>query len=130
MKRRLAAILVADVVGFSTMMGADEARALAAIRLLREEVFEPDVERWNGVVVKRLGDGWIVEFPSVIDAVSCALAVQIRMQKIQDLDLRIGIHIGDILLGRYITFFPCFFIPQFSFFIILHLSIQTIIITI
>ncbi len=68
MERRRAAILAADVVGYSTMMGTGEARALASIRLLREELFEPEVAHWRGVVVKRLGDGWLVEFPSVIDA--------------------------------------------------------------
>ncbi len=97
MERRLAAILVADVVGYSTMMGTDEARALASIRLLREELFEPEVARWRGVVVKRLGDGWLVEFPSVVDAVRCAVAVQNRMAEVQDVELRIGVHIGDIV---------------------------------
>jgi len=97
MERRLAAILAADVVGYSTMMGTDEARALASIKLLREELFEPEVARWRGVVVKRLGDGWLVEFPSVNDAVGCAVAVQNRMAEVQDVELRIGVHIGDIV---------------------------------
>ena len=97
MERRLAAILAADVVGYSTMMGADEARALASIRLLREVLFEPEVARWRGVVVKRLGDGWLVEFPSVIDAVGCAVAVQNRIAEVQEVELRIGVHIGDIV---------------------------------
>ncbi len=97
MERRLAAILAADVVGYSTMMGTDEARALGAIRLLREELFEPEVARWRGVVVKRLGDGWLVEFPSVVDAVGCAVAVQGRMAEVQGVELRIGVHIGDIV---------------------------------
>jgi class 3 adenylate cyclase/TolB-like protein/tetratricopeptide (TPR) repeat protein len=96
-ERRLAAILAADVVGYSTMMGADEARALASIRLLREVLFEPEVARWRGVVVKRLGDGWLVEFPSVIDAVGCAVAVQNRIAEVQEVELRIGVHIGDIV---------------------------------
>lgn len=97
MERRLAAILAADIVGYSTMMGADEARALAAIRLLRDKLFEPEVERWRGVVVKRLGDGWLVEFASITDAVDCAVAVQNRMAEVQEVELRIGIHIGDIV---------------------------------
>ena len=97
MERRLAAILAADVVGYSTIMGTDEARALASIRLLREELFEPEVASWRGVVVKRLGDGWLVEFPSVVDAVSCAVAVQNRMAEVQEVALRIGVHIGDIV---------------------------------
>ena len=97
MERRLAAILAADVVGYSALMGADEARALAVIRLLREDLFEPEVARWHGAVVKRLGDGWLVEFPSAVDAVRCALAVQDRMAEVDDVELRIGVHIGDIV---------------------------------
>ena len=97
MERRLAAILAADVVGYSALMGADEARALAAIKLLREDLFEPEVARWRGVVAKRLGDGWLVEFPSVIDAVGCAVAVQGRMAEVEGVELRIGVHIGDIV---------------------------------
>ncbi len=96
MERRLAAILAADVVGYSAMMGADEAAALAAIRGLRDELFEPEVARWRGVVVKRLGDGWLVEFASVVDAVGCAVAAQERMAG-EDVALRIGVHIGDIV---------------------------------
>jgi class 3 adenylate cyclase len=93
----LVAILAADVVGYSALMGADEARALAALKLLREELFEPQVARWRGAVVKRLGDGWLVEFPSVVDAVGCAVAVQGRMAEVPGVALRIGIHIGDIV---------------------------------
>jgi TolB-like protein len=93
----LAAILAADVVGYSALMGADEAQALAAIRLLREVLFEPEVARWRGVVVKRLGDGWLVEFASVVDAVGCAVEVQGRMAEVQGVELRIGVHIGDIV---------------------------------
>jgi adenylate cyclase len=93
----LAAILAADVVGYSALMGADEARALAVIRLLREDLFEPEVARWRGAVVKRLGDGWLVEFPSAVDAVECALAVQDRMADVVEVEVRIGVHIGDIV---------------------------------
>jgi len=93
----LAAILAADVVGYSAMMGTDEARALASIRLLREVLFEPEVVRWRGTVVKRLGDGWLVEFPSVVDAVECAVAVQCRIAEVEDVEVRIGVHIGDIV---------------------------------
>jgi adenylate cyclase len=78
-------------------MGADEARALAVIRLLREDLFEPEVARWRGAVVKRLGDGWLVEFPSAVDAVECALAVQDRMADVVEVEVRIGVHIGDIV---------------------------------
>jgi len=84
------------VVGYSRLMGEDEARALAAIKRLRDDVFEPEVFRWRGVVAKRLGDGWLVEFASVVDAVGCAVAVQEVMAS-EIVDLRIGVHIGDIV---------------------------------
>lgn len=97
MKRSLAAILAADVVGYSTMMNKDEASALAALKRLRDELFEPHVECEHGRVVKRLGDGWLVEFASAVDAVNCALAVQRGLNTIDDVHLRIGVHVGDIV---------------------------------
>ncbi|MGI9568550.1 MAG: adenylate/guanylate cyclase domain-containing protein, partial [Desulfobulbia bacterium] len=97
MERRLAAVLAADVVGYSSLMGADEKRALSIIRRLREELFEPIVLNWRGLVVKRLGDGWLVEFPSVVDAVNCAVSVQSQLVEVSDIELRIGVHIGDIV---------------------------------
>ena len=96
MERRLAAILAADVVGYSAMMGENETRALDSIRRLREELFEPEVHRRRGVVVKRMGDGWLVEFASVVDAVECAVAVQEALEA-EAFSLRIGVHIGDIV---------------------------------
>ena len=74
--RKLAAILAADVVGYSRLMGADEAGTLGALKRHREVVFDPAVAAHNGRIVKLIGDGTIVEFGSVIDAVNCALAVQ------------------------------------------------------
>jgi len=74
--RRLAAILAADVVGYSRMMGADEAGTLAALKRHRETVFNPAVAAHHGRVVKLIGDGTLVEFSSVVDAVKCALAIQ------------------------------------------------------
>jgi adenylate cyclase len=74
--RRLAAILSADVVGYSRLMAADEAGTLAALKRHRESIFDPAVAAHNGRVVKLIGDGTIVEFASVVDAVNCALAVQ------------------------------------------------------
>ncbi len=74
--RRLAAILAADVVGYSRMMGADEAGTLAALKRHREAVFDPTVAEHGGRVVKLIGDGTLVEFSSVVDAVNCALAIQ------------------------------------------------------
>lgn len=97
MKRRLSAILAADVVGYSAMMGTDEKHALSVLRLLRDQLFEPEVERWRGTVVKRLGDGWLVEYASVIDAVNCAVAIQKNISDIPDLAIRIGLHLGDVV---------------------------------
>jgi class 3 adenylate cyclase len=74
--RKLAAILVADVVGYSRLMAADEAGTLAALKRYREMVFDPAVATHNGRVVKLIGDGTIVEFGSFVDALNCALSVQ------------------------------------------------------
>ena len=74
--RKLAAILAADVVGYSRLMGADEAGTLAALKRHREAIFDPAVAAHNGRIVKLIGDGTIVEFGSVVDAVNCALLVQ------------------------------------------------------
>jgi adenylate cyclase len=74
--RKLAAILAADVVGYSRLMAADEAGTLAALKRHRGTVFDPAVAAHNGRVVKLIGDGTIVEFASVVDAVNCALSVQ------------------------------------------------------
>ena len=74
--RKLAAILAADVVGYSRLMGADEAGTLAALKRHRETIFDPAVAAHNGRIVKLIGDGIIAEFSSVVDAVNCALSVQ------------------------------------------------------
>ncbi len=102
-KRRLAAILVADVVGYTKMMGADEAGTLAALKRYREEIFNPLLSRHDGRLVKLTGDGTLAEFASVVDAVNCALAIQ-RAPKKQssangaDFQLRIGVNLGDIII--------------------------------
>src|SRR5262245_58584980 len=75
-QRRLAAILAADVVGYSRLMEQDEARTLAAIRDLRREVIDPLLSEHHGRIVKLMGDGALVEFGSVVDAVACAVAIQ------------------------------------------------------
>ena len=75
MERRLAAILAADVVGYSRLMGADEAGTLTVLKALRKELFAPTVAEHHGRIVKLMGDGALVEFPSVVDAVECAVAV-------------------------------------------------------
>ena len=77
--RKLAAILAADVVGFSRLAGADEDRTLARLRALRSDLIDPTISVHNGRVVKRTGDGGIVEFRSVVDAVRCAIKVQNAM---------------------------------------------------
>ncbi len=74
--RKLAAILVADVVGYSQLAGADEERTLARLRALRSDLIDPAVAAHHGRIVKRTGDGSIVEFRSVVDAVRCAIEVQ------------------------------------------------------
>jgi adenylate cyclase len=103
--RRLAAILAADVVGYSRLMEADEAGTLAALKRHRENVFEPAVAKHNGRIVKLIGDGALTEFGSVIDAVNCAVEVQSSVPAEQDektrrsaIVLRIGINLGDVII--------------------------------
>ena len=103
--RELAAILAADVVGYSRLMGAGEAGTLAALKRHREAVFDPAVAAHNGRVVKLIGDGVIAEFGSVVDAVSCALSVQRSSATTPDqsasqptIVLRIGINLGDVII--------------------------------
>ena len=103
--RKLAAILAADVVGYSRLMGADEAGTLAALKRHRETIFDPAVAAHNGRIVKLIGDGTIVEFGSVVDAVNCALLVQRSGAALPDANarqptivLRIGINLGDVII--------------------------------
>ena len=78
-QRKIAAILAADVVGFSRLTGVDEDRTLARLRTLRSDLIDPIISVHHGRVVKRTGDGAIVEFRSVVDAVNCAIEVQRAM---------------------------------------------------
>src|SRR5215813_8532600 len=103
--RKLAAILAADVVGYSRLMGVDEEGTLAALKQHRQAVFDPAVAAHNGRVVKLIGDGTIVEFGSIVDAVHCALAVQRSNGLVPDealhqpqIVLRIGINLGDVII--------------------------------
>ena len=103
--RKLAAILAADVVGYSRLMASDEAGTLAALKRHRQTVFEPAVAAHHGRIVKLIGDGTIVEFASVVDAVNCALSVQRSGDLLQDenlrqpkIVLRIGINLGDVII--------------------------------
>src|SRR5271157_3379740 len=102
--RKLAAILAADVVGFSRLTGADEDRTLARLRALRSDLIEPTIAVYNGRVVKRTGDGALVEFRSVVDAVRCAIEVQNAMVERnagvppeRRIEFRIGVHLGDVV---------------------------------
>lgn len=97
MTRRLAAILAADVVNYSRLMGEDQDGALAALRRLRAEVFAPAVASRRGKIVKSMGDGWLVAFDSAADAVTCAMQVQDRLAGETKIKLRIGVHTGDIV---------------------------------
>src|SRR6476660_2994664 len=97
-ERRFAAILAADVAGYSRLMGADEVGTLAALRTLRREIVNPAITEHNGRIVKTTGDGMLVEFASAVDAVSCAMAVQEKMAGREgQIAFRIGINIGDII---------------------------------
>jgi adenylate cyclase len=103
--RKLAAVLAADVVGYSRLMGADEVGTLAALKRHREVVLDPAIVAHNGRIVKLIGDGTLAEFGSVIDAVNCALAVQRTGASMPDEEapkpaivLRIGINLGDVIV--------------------------------
>jgi adenylate cyclase len=102
--RKLAAILAADVVGFSRLTGADEDRTLARLRTLRSDLIDPTIAVHKGRVVKRTGDGAIVEFRSVVDAVRCAIELQNAMAERNSgvpedrrIEFRIGVHLGDVV---------------------------------
>ena len=102
--RKIAAILAADVVGFSRMASADEDRTLARLRALRADVIDPIIASQNGRVFKRTGDGALVEFRSVVEAVRCAISVQNAMAERnagtpenQRIVFRMGIHLGDVV---------------------------------
>jgi adenylate cyclase len=104
-ERRLAAILAADVVGYSRLMGQDEAGTLARLRTHRRELIDPTIAEHKGRIVKTTGDGLLVEFPSVVEAVACALALQQGMvlrnaatQEDQRIEFRIGINLGDVIV--------------------------------
>jgi len=102
--RMLAAILAADVAGYSKLAAADEERTLARLRALRSDLIDPTIAVHHGRVVKRTGDGSLVEFRSVVDAVRCAVEVQNGMVERnaglpseRRIQFRIGIHLGDVV---------------------------------
>ena len=105
--RRLAAILAADVVGYSRLMGADEEGTLAALKAIRSELGDPKVKEHRGRIVKTTGDGLLIEFASVVDAVRCAVEVQREMAERnadvppdRRIEFRMGINVGDIIKDR------------------------------
>ena len=102
--RKLAAILVADVVGYSRLAGADEDRTLARLRGLRSDLIDPAIAAHRGRIVKRTGDGSIIEFRSVVDAVRCAIELQSGLiernagvPEDRRIEFRVGIHVGDVV---------------------------------
>ena len=102
--RKLAAILVADVVGYSRLAGADEDRTLARLRGLRSDLVDPAIAAHHGRIVKRTGDGSIIEFRSVVDAVRCAIEIQngliernAGVPEDRRIEFRVGIHVGDVV---------------------------------
>src|SRR6478736_1473208 len=102
--RKLAAILAADVAGYSRLAASDEERTLARLRALRSDLIDPTIAVHHGRVVKRTGDGMIIEFRSVVDAVRCAIEVQAGMVERnaglspeRRIEFRIGIHLGDVV---------------------------------
>ncbi len=98
-QRRLAAILAADVVGYSRMVAADEAGALAALRAARAELLDPSIDAHGGRIVKTMGDGVLVEFPSAVEALRCAMEIQTGMvARAGELRLRIGVNVGDVVI--------------------------------
>jgi len=105
MERRLTAILAADVVGYTRLMGADETGTLAALKTTRAEVIDGKIAEHQGRIFKLTGDGILAEFPSVVSAVACAAEVQRGMRKRnidvpQDrrLEFRIGVNLGDVII--------------------------------
>src|SRR5215471_306656 len=101
--RKLAAIMFTDIVGFSRQMGADEARMLRLLEV-HQQVVRQAVSEYRGQVIKTTGDGFLVDFPSVVHAVQCAQQIQARLwtsnthkEQAEQIHIRIGIHLGDIV---------------------------------
>ena len=102
--RKIAAILVADIVGYGRLAGADEDRTLSRLRGLRSDLIDPAIDAHHGRIVKRTGDGILIEFRSVVDAVRCAIEVQNGLVERNSglpperrIEFRIGIHLGDVV---------------------------------
>src|SRR5439155_1936695 len=109
--RRLAAILAADVVGYSRLMGADEEGTLDRLKAHRRQLVDPKITEHHGRIVKTAGDGMLVEFSSVVDAVRCAVELQRGMldregkiAEDQRIRFRVGINLGDIIIDGHDIF--------------------------
>src|SRR5579863_4561659 len=105
LQRRLAAILSADVVGYSRLMGIDEAGTLSRLKALRRELIDPTIAAHSGRIVKLMGDGALVEFASAVDAVACAIKIQELVRERfagrpeeHSIQFRMGINIGDVII--------------------------------
>ena len=105
MERRLAAILAADVVGYSRLMGVNEAATLAALKTHRKELVDPKISEHQGRIVKLTGDGILVEFTSVVNAVACASEIQRGMADRnaefppeRRIEFRVGVNVGDVIV--------------------------------
>ena len=105
MERRLAAIMAADIAGYSRLMGDDESGTLVALKLHLKELIDPEIDRNNGRVVKLMGDGFLAEFPSAVNALLCAVEIQrglsernLGVPKTRQISYRIGINVGDVIV--------------------------------
>src|SRR5450631_180048 len=105
MERRLAAIVATDIVGYSRLMGQDEPGTLSAISSLRSDIIDPAIAARGGRLVKAMGDGFLLEFASAVEAVECALEIQDRVAQMtgessatQSIELRIGVNVGDVMV--------------------------------
>src|SRR5215213_8084528 len=105
MERRLTAILAADVVGYSRLMGEDEVGTLERLKSCRRELIDPAIAEFHGRMIKLMGDGALVEFASVVDAVQCAAVIQRRMASrdqggsdARQIRFRIGVNLGDVIV--------------------------------
>jgi adenylate cyclase len=109
MERRLAAIIAADIVGYSRLMGEDEPGALSAIGTLRSDVIDPAIAARGGRLVKAMADGFLLEFAGAVEAVECALEIQDRVahmtgetEAAQSIESRVGVNVGDVMVdARY-----------------------------
>jgi adenylate cyclase len=110
LERKLAAVVAADIVGYSRLMGEDEAGTLAAVGAVRRAIIDPAIAARGGRLVKAMGDGFLLEFASAVEAVECAVEVQGRVAEMtgetkaaQSIELRIGVNVGEDRGGAAVT---------------------------